>query len=493
MPDTKRPTLKIPRRILNSLLGAVWGAALSFTSQSMCAVPGERPAIVHADGQSPNVSDKDASTDVATYNRVADPHEFILFMKEGGWCWFQDPRAIVHKDHLIIGSVQGTNSGSALIGVYDLVHRKRLGHFVARENFDRDDHNSPVFYPRPDGSVLAMYARHGKEKVHVYRISDPRNYLKWGVEQRIEYADFLVNRPDNVTYMNLFDLRAKQTLYCFFRGLEFNPCFVTSPDQGLTWGGATHFVESEIKGRHRPYVRYAGNGVDRIHVSFTDAHPRNFGNNIYYALFRDGKFYKADGTMIKDLKQDGPLRPSEAELVFKGGGEIGKGSHGVSAARSAWTSSMVYDAKGHPHIGYSLYLTNRDHRYRIASWDGSQWVDREVAYAGKCLYDRESSYTGLITLDPVDPGVVVISTDVDPSTGSDSDGHHEIYRARVGLADDVSTISWKAVTKNSPVRNLRPYIIRDSDRRLILWNRGDFRTFVNYQLDTVGIIETVEE
>ena len=42
------------------------------------------------------------------------------------------------------------------------------------------------------------------------------------------------------------------------------------------------------------------------------------------------------------------------------------------------------------------------------------WEDLEIAYAGKCLYDLESSYTGLATLDPSDPTYVLISTNVNP-------------------------------------------------------------------------------
>lgn len=229
---------------------------------------------------------------VAAYDRDADDHQFTIFMQQGGWCWFQDPRAIVHDGHLLIGSVQGNGLGPARLGVYDLEHQRRLASFVVRDQFDRDDHNSPVF-----------------------------------------------------------------------------------------------------------------------------------------------------------------------------------------------------DSQGHPHIGYSLYLSNSDHRYRIASWDGRQWIDRDVAFAGTCLYQRESSYTGLITLDPIDPTVVVISTDVDPSTGTDHGGHHEIYRATVRLHDDVHSIAWQAVTRDSPVGNIRPVILRNGEQRVVLWNRGEFLTFTNYQLDTIGFIE----
>ncbi|MFT5127137.1 MAG: hypothetical protein ACI8W8_000738 [Rhodothermales bacterium] len=116
------------------------------------------------------------------------------------------------------------------------------------------------------------------------------------------------------------------------------------------------------------------------------------------------------------------------------------------------------------------------------------WIDREVAYAGNCLYDRESSYTGLITLDPVDPRIAVISTDVDPQNG-ELLGHHEIYRATIERKDDVGQVRWQAITQDSPVDNLRPVILYHGDRRIILWNRGDLRTYTDYQLDTVGVIE----
>lgn len=435
------------------------------------------------------IGTNDSSAQTAAYDRTSDTHPFTVYMTQGGWCWYQDPRAIIHNEHVIIGSVQGNESGPARIGVFDLASNESLGSIVVHEKFDRDDHNSPVFYPRPDGSVLAMYARHGREPIHYYRISDPRDYRQWGEEHRVEYPDLLGGTRDRVTYMNLCPLSDTGKLYNFFRGFRYNPCVVTSTDDGQTWQGARHFIQSEVDGRHRPYVRYAGNGVDGIHISLTDAHPRNFGNSIYYALFRDGSFYKADGTFIKNLEQDGPLRPSEADRVFQGGGEITDGKHGRSAPRSAWTSALAFDADGRPHIGYSYYLSNDDHRYRLASWDGQRWIDREVAHAGTCLYDRESSYTGLIALDPVDPSCVVISTDVDPVTGKNLDGLHEIYRAQVNQSDDVQTITWHQVTHDSPVRNIRPLILRDGSTRLVLWNRGDFKTYTDYDLDTVGLKE----
>ena len=115
-----------------------------------------------------------------------------------------------------------------------------------------------------------------------------------------------------------------------------------------------------------------------------------------------------------------------------------------------------------------------------------------VAFGGKCLYDRESSYTGLITMDPVDPSVVFISTDVDPSTGKEL-GSHEIFRAKMGLKDSIKTIEWEPVTQDSPVRNVRPMVLRDGAQRVVLWQRGRFSTYKDYDLDTVGFVEKTVE
>jgi beta-galactosidase len=431
-----------------------------------------------------------AQTAVSALANPTDASPAItLFMKDGGWCWYQDPRAILHDGKLFIGSVKGNGDGEALIGVYDLKSKTALGNVVANPKFDRDDHNSPVFFARTDGSVLAMYARHSRDHLHRFRISDPNDPMKWSEEMVFNHDD---PKAGKVTYMNLLEMTAEGKLYNFYRGIRWNPSFITSTDQGKTWGEPTHFISSELNGTHRPYVRYAGNGKDRVYVSFTDGHPRDFGNSIYYAEFSNGKFCKADGTLLKDLKKDGPLRPSEAERVYRGSETREKPEGCESVPFSAWTSSISIDAKGNPHIGYTLYLSNTDHRYRIASWDGNRWFDREVAYAGKCLYERESSYTGLITLDPVDPSVVFISTDVDPSTGKESGGLHEIYRANIGLNHDVASIKWTAVTENSKVRNIRPVVLRDGDSRVVLWNCGRFTTYTDYDLDTVGFVEDVK-
>ncbi|WP_051235497.1 glycoside hydrolase family 88 protein [Marinimicrobium agarilyticum] len=403
------------------------------------------------------------------------------FMYNGGWCWFQDPRAIIHNGRLIVGGVAGNGIGDAAVGVYDLGNDVRLGRTTLHKHFDHDDHNAPAFYPREDDSILAVYARHSTENKHYYRFSEPDDYLQWGEE-------FTIKADEPVTYMNLFHLEDEDTLYNFYRGIEWNPTLVTSNDGGETWGDAIHFIKSEVEGRNRPYPRYASNNKDTVGVSFTDAHPRVYGTSLYYAEFRDGNFYKADGTFIKNLEEDGPLKPSEAERVFEGSGE-GFRSNELSARNSAWTSSLVFDDQGHPHIGYSLYLSNTDQRYRIASWDGEKWIDREVAFAGTQLYEREASYTGLITLNPEDPTEVAISADVNPSTGTALEGKHQIFRAHIGEEDNTSTVEWNQVTHDPARHNIRPMFVPGEKQDALVWVRGQYNTYTDYYMDTVGIIE----
>ena len=421
----------------------------------------------------------------APYDRTSDQHTFTVFMQDGGWCWFQDPRAIIHDEKFILGSVKGNGSGSAFAGVYDLRHNNQLGKVMLKDDFDHDDHNAPVFYTRPDGRILAVYARHHLDKFHHYRISEPDDPLRWREEMTYGH-DY--PGADNVTYMNLYYMEKEGKLYNFFRGTNFDPSFITSTDHGMTWGEPTHLIASEIEGRHRPYARYTGDGTQTVHISFTDAHPHMYGNSIHYAAFRSGKFYRVNGDKIKDLSREGPLKPRESEQIFKGSGQK-EDQMGISAHESAWTSSISIDENGFPHIAYTLYISNHDHRYRIASWNGEKWIDREVAFGGKCLYTQESSYTGLITLDPKDPSVVVISTDVNPRDGTDKGGKHEIYRASVGPDDDIATIRWEAITENSPVRNLRPIIVCGEGYRVICWLRGQYNTYTDYDLDAVGFIE----
>ncbi|MFY0624704.1 MAG: glycoside hydrolase family 88 protein [Reichenbachiella sp.] len=407
-----------------------------------------------------------------------------VFMENGGWCWYQDPRAVIKNGKLVIAGLDGQN-GDVRLGVFDLQTEKKDGAVTLHKEMQPDDHDVPALYVRPDQSILAVWAKHANEKIHYYNISSSDDYMKWG-----DRKEFFHNYEHNsgVTYMNLYYMKDEGKLYNFFRdGPTFNPAFITSTDHGETWSKSTHFIANDVSGRHRPYARYAQVDENTVGISYTDGHPRVYGNSVYYAVFRNGSFYNVDGTKIKDLSE-GPLRTSEGEKIYVGSETKEKPYVNESVPNSAWTCAMGKDAQNNPHIGYSLYIDNNDHRYRIASWDGKQWIDREIAYAGKCLYSLESSYTGLMAFDPEDPTQVFISTDVNPTTGENTGGKHEIYKATINDTDDISTIKWEAITSGSKYKNIRPIVVANEGYKALLWLHGPWGTYINYDVDVVGKI-----
>jgi len=133
-----------------------------------------------------------------------------------------------------------------------------------------------------------------------------------------------------------------------------------------------------------------------------------------------------------------------------------------------------------------------DHRYRYARWDGTEWNDYEIAYAGTRLYANEDEYTGLIVIHPDDPNTVYISTDAYPESGepliSDATGERQYEIFKGTTSNSGESWNWKAITENSETDNIRPYITSDGNDRALLWLRGEYRTYTDYSLEVVGYV-----
>ena len=134
---------------------------------------------------------------------AADP---IVFNDNGGWCWYQDERVIVHDNKVIIGSVangSGTGgssrSGDIEVTTYDLT-AQTLVRTTLHDNLQADDHNTAAFLPLPDGRVLAMYSKHSGDSLIRYRITaNPYDTTSWNTEAS-------VSRSSSVCYSNVFRL-----------------------------------------------------------------------------------------------------------------------------------------------------------------------------------------------------------------------------------------------------------------------------------------------
>ncbi len=417
--------------------------------------------------------------------------EPLRIAEDGGWCWFEDPRALIHAGKLLIGVVADGRGDPERRGDIDvLVHDLAGGGTRRIELHDRleaDDHDSPVFMARPDGRVLAVWAKHGSENRFYSRLSEPGDPERWG--------PLLVTVPtpsSRVTYSNLFRMTdGKPRLYDFFRGLDglFKPSYAVSFDEGASWSAGAVLIRSKAA---RPYVRYAGNGRDVVHLVYTEGHPRDADNSLYHVFLRDGKLHRSDGRVLGPL-EEGLASPDRGTCVFQGGPD-----------RVAWPCDVKLDPSGRPVVAYSVQMNSaglprgqggEDLRYRVARWTGEAWADAPLAFAGTRLYAGEDDYSGLVAIDPADAATVVFSTNADPRSGealiSKRDGkrHWELYR---GVPDPAGT-GWAltAITSDSESDQLRPQMPpAPAGTRVLLWLRGTYTSYTRYALDVMGLIRT---
>jgi len=439
---------------------------------------------------------------------LATPEPTVI-KQNGGWCWYQGPRAIVTSAGDVVFT---TISGDTFAG-YDAgdlwatswnPDSGKITRSELHDKFQRDDHDVAGLLERPDGKILAVYGKHGSDHLQRWRITTKSGDInKWTEEGRFDVGV-------GYTYSNIFRLSEENgRIYNFSRTRNWNPNCTISDDSGETWNHGwplLHWTPDDYK-KHpaytgtdggRPYLRYASNNKDSIHFVTTEDHPRAFDNSIYHGFYRDGYLHDSVGEILNSPDGAKPvwLTPHSFTRVFEGGKD-----------KVAWTADLALDADGHPYTAFSVQIdgsttrgkrdpdTCNDHRYYYARFDGKQWHTHEIAYAGTKLYTKESDYTGLIALDPQDPNTVVISTNADPKTGeplistADKKRHWELFKGQT--KDKGETWEWIPLTTNSKADNLRP-IIPDNPSgktRIILWARGELKTFTDYRLDICGILD----
>ena len=400
-----------------------------------------------------------------------------LLDQDGAWCWFQDERAIVVDDTLLVGTVSGGARDSARAGdINVLVHDLGTATTTVVELHDRlekDDHNNPALLLRRDGRVLAVYTKHGTDQLIRYRITKtPGDYTHWGPEQQVSVAG---RDRHGATYSNVY--RLGDRVYDFFRGAGWDPNVLVSDDEGDTWRHAGRL----IGGPGRPYVRYAA-GDEAIHFVCTDQHPRDFDNSLYHGFLADERVHRSDGTAV-GAPGETPVEHGTLTRIFAG-----------DADNVAWCSNIELDGAGRPAVVYSVQTCSAglpvgeggdDCRYRYARWDGARWHDHAIGFAGQRLYPREDDYTGLVALDPRDTSVAYLSTNAHPATGAplmsaaDGNRHYEIFRART--TNGGATWVFDALTRDSTVDNLRPIAAAGgAGPTVLVWLHGRYTTMYDF-------------
>lgn len=408
-----------------------------------------------------------------------DDTDVHVIVDNVAWTWFTDERAIVVDSFLYVGHVD--TAGATRVTTYLI----RASGDSGRDTTVRlstyrevDDHNNPALLRLEDGRTLAAYAQHHEAPYWYWRFEKgDHESFQWSSERRSTSVGA------RVTYNNLFQLSGENgRIYNVFRGLNFDPTMMTSEDGGQTWSAPRHVLRSGGSGT-RPYVKYVSNGEDRIDLLYTQGHPRQKKNDVYHLYYQDRVFHRSDGTRICHVKTEGclPVQVDRGTLVYD-----------ADEAGRAWVWDVEYTEEGEP-VG--VYVTARDStvgrdlRYRYARYDAetSTWTEQEIAHAGTRLYEGENHYAGGIALDPEDVGRVYLSADVHPETvGSTASGQYQIYE---GTAENQEW-TWTQITESSAADNLRPFVPRGADEhQVVLWLRGEYTTYTDYDTNVVGIIQ----
>lgn len=386
------------------------------------------------------------------------------FTEDGAWCWFQDPRAVYYEgEHQRTYTGWMTKSGQLVVAQYDH-NTGQIDSLVLKEQWDIDDHNTPSFLVRPDGHVMAFYARHNKVGLYARRTLNPEDISAWEDE-------VLVSDEDRITYSHPVQLKAESNrIYVFWRGPSWKPTFSYS-DDGITWSESQILIQQE--GREdddiRPYLKVVSDSDSTIHFAFTNGHPRNEpANSVYYIKYSSGVFYGADDAAIGTMNQL-PIDPLNSDIVYDAN---------QNQVR-AWVWDIALDSEGRPHIAYTRLPEETMHQYYYAFWDGAGWEDHFVAEAGGWFpqtepgkEEREVHYSGGISINQHRPSVLYFS--------HNSNGQFEISRAET--PDQGNTWNIEPITSNSTHLNVRPVFPHgyEGEGDHVLWMSGAYVHYTNY-------------
>lgn len=421
----------------------------------------------------------------AKYTDILGKRRVVTISKEGAWTWYNDERVLFWNEHLVAGHMD--NSGQSALAIYlkpggNSPHR--LERFTLSSWEEKDDHNNPALLPLGPDSLLAVYARHGTQKEFNSRIIGRNFSLS---------PERTVSQSSNITYSNLYQLEEEGgRIYNFFRGEGWNPNYVTSDDQGDSWSDPTMIFKSGDQST-RPYVKYASDQQGRIDLFYTDGHPRNEPvNNVYHVFYEDGRFFNSKGKKIRKLEdlEAKPLVPGDGTQIYDGSGTGGRGwVHDFERGLDGQLAGVFISS---PDGDEGLDL-----RYHYARFDPRKktWNSYEVGYAGPHVYVPENHYAGGICIDPRDINVIWLSSTLDPATGEDNGtGRYQIYRGKT--ANGGEGWSFEQVTFNVNKDNYRPTVPRnrpDDMDECVVWFRGEYRTYKDYDCELVGIVPAKEK
>ena len=181
----------------------------------------------------------------------------------------------------------------------------------------RDDHNNPSLVFRRDGHIMVFFSPHsghhlpppGIPSVMRYMVSlNPFSINGFGRVRTVP-----TNVPGGLGYTYPNPIQLKDKLWLFWRGGNWNPTFSWTED-GRNWVPARELVF--FGHGQRPYAKYVGDGNRQIHGVFTNGHPTDWKNSLFYMRYEAGNLYEASGRRIGSIRSV-PFHTTKFDLIYR--------------------------------------------------------------------------------------------------------------------------------------------------------------------------------
>ena len=359
----------------------------------------------------------------------------IVLSEDGGWCWFESPRALIQGSRLIVGTVaSGWNDAARKGDINAIVHDLAAGTtstFELHNQLELDDHDSPAFLARPDGRIVALFAKHGTENHFYYRtvVREQPDDLGGGADvhaDRVHAAH--LQQPVHAVggaepRLRLLS-RARRQLQAVLRVLRRSRADL-----------------AQRQHRHQRAVDAAAPAVCALRVERHRHDPHHVHRSPPARLRQQhlSRLLQGRDALPQRRHGDPPLAQGLAE-PRRGDAHLPGAT--PTTSRGPWTWPWIRRTGGRTPCTRCRSDRPGSRPGRAAptcatatrAGTATAWRDRPLAYAGTRLYAGEDDYTGLASLDPTDASVVYIATNANPTTGaaltSTADGrrHYEIFR-----------------------------------------------------------------